>query len=203
MAELTLEGLQKQFNELKRRVNILEGNSKRKIEVEPKAGNQFKLAGINWKIIGVSDFGCMCLAEKLEKSMTFDLNCNDWRTSELRQYLNNDFLRKLEKEIGEENVIQFERDLLSVDGQREYEKCKDKVSMLALDEYRKYRSLIPNEKYYWWLLTPWSTPRNEYYKWTTVVLPPGIIDSCNCYSSKGVRPVCIFSSSIFAEEIKQ
>lgn len=203
MAELTLEGLQKQFNELKRRVNILEGNSKRKIEVEPKAGNQFKLAGINWKIIGVSDFGCMCLAEKLEKSMTFDLNCNDWRTSELRQYLNNDFLRKLEKEIGEENVIQFERDLLSVDGQNQYRACKDKVSLLTLDEYRKCRSLIPNEEYYWWLLTPWSTPCNEYYKWMTVVVPSGNVVYGVCRNSFGVRPVCIFSSSIFAEEIKQ
>ena len=200
MAELTLEGLQKQFNELKRRVNILEGNSKRKIEVEPKAGNQFELAGLKWKIIEVSDFGCMCLAEKLEKSMTFDSNCNDWRTSELRQYLNNDFLRKLEKEIGEENIIEFERDLLSVDGQKEYEKCKDKVSMLALDEYRKYRSLIPNEEYYWWLLTPWSTPCNEYYKWATVVLPSGSF-SCNiCDIGSGVRPVCILKSNIFVSK---
>ena len=202
MAELTLEELQQQFNDLKKRVSILEGNSKRKINVEPKAGNQFELAGLKWKILDVLDLGCMCLAEKLEKSMTFDSNCNDWRTSGLRQYLNNDFLRKLEKEIGEENIIEFERDLLSVDGQKEYGKCKDKVSMLTLDEYRKYRSLIPNEEYYWWLLTPWSTPRNEYYKWTTVVLPSGLI-CCNCcISCYGVRPVCIFSPSIFESKEK-
>lgn len=202
MAELTLEGLQKQFNELKRRVNILEGNSKRKIDVEPKAGNRFELAGLKWEIIDVSDLGYMCLAEKLEKSMTFDSNCNDWRTSELRQCLNNDFLRKLEKEIGEENIIEFERDLLSVDGQKEYEKCKDKVSMLTLDEYRKYRSLIPNEEYYWWLLTPWSTPCNGYCKWTTVVLPSGYVYDNYCYCGRGVRPVCIFSPSIFESKEK-
>lgn len=203
MAELTLEGLQKQFDDLKKRVNILEGNSKRKIDVEPKAGNQFELAGLKWKILDVLDSGCMCLAEKLEKSMTFDSKCNDWRTSELRQYLNNDFLRKLEKEIGEENIIEFERDLLSADGQKEYEKCKDKVSMLALDEYRKYRSLIPNEEYYWWLLTPWSTPHNGYYKWMAVVVPSGNVVYGVCRNSFGVRPVCIFSPSIFAKEIKQ
>lgn len=201
MAELTLEELQQQFNDLKKRVNILEGNSKRKIDVEPKAGNQFELAGLKWKIIDVLDLGCMCLAERSE-SMRFDSNCNDWRTSELRQYLNNDFLRKLEKEIGEENIIEFERNLLSVDGQKEYEKCKDKVSMLALDEYRKYRSLIPNEEYYWWLLTPWSTPCNEYYKWAAVVLPSGCFGSYNCGYSNGVRPVCIFSPSIFESKEK-
>ena len=200
MAELTLEELQQQFNDLKKRVNILEGNSKRKIDVEPKAGNKFELAGLKWEIIDVSDLGYMCLAEKLEKSMTFDSNCNDWRTSGLRQYLNNDFLRKLEKEIGEENIIEFERDLLSVDGQKEYGKCKDKVSMLTLDEYRKYRSLIPNEEYYWWLLTPWSTPCNEYYKWTAVVLPSGCINDNICNFGYGVRPVCILKSNIFVSK---
>lgn len=201
MAELTLEGLQKQFNDLKKRVSILESNSKRKIDVEPKAGNQFELAGLKWKIIDVLDLGCMCLAEKSE-STRFDPDINDWRISELRQHLNSDLLEKIENEIGEENVIGFERNLLSVDGQKEYEKCKDKVSMLALDEYRKYRSLIPNEEYYWWLLTPWSTPCNEYYKWTAVVLPSGNIYGSNCNYSYGVRPVCIFSPSIFESKEK-
>lgn len=201
MAELTLEELQQQFNDLKKRVSILEGNSKRKIDIEPKAGNQFVLAGLKWKIIDVLDLGCMCLAER-SGSMRFDSDTNDWRTSELRQHLNNDFLRKLEKEIGEENIIEFERDLLSVDGQKEYEKCKDKVSMLTLDEYRKYRSLIPNEEYCWWLLTPWSTPCNEYYKWTAVVLPSGNINGHYCSYSCGGRPLCIFSSSIFESKEK-
>ena len=146
MAELTLEELQQQFNDLKKRVNILEGNSKRKIDVEPKAGNQFELAGLKWKILDVLDSGCMCLAEKSEL-MRFDPDINDWRISELRQHLNSDLLEKIEDEIGEENVIGFERDLLSVDGQNQYRACKDKVSLLTLDEYRKYRSLIPNEGY--------------------------------------------------------
>lgn len=201
MAELTLEELQKQFNDLKKRVSILESNSKRKIDVEPKTGNQFELAGLKWKIIDVLDLGCMCLAEKSE-STRFDPDINDWRISELRQHLNSDLLEKIENEIGEENVIGFERNLLSVDGQKEYEKCKDKVSMLALDEYRKYRSLIPNEEYYWWLLTPWSTPCNEYYKWTAVVLPSGNVNGNVCNYGLGVRPVCIFSPSIFESKEK-
>lgn len=201
MAELTLEGLQKQFNELKRRVDILEGNSKRKIDAEPKAGNQFELAGLKWKIIDVLDSGCMCLAERSE-SMRFDPDINDWRISELRQHLNGDLLRKLENEIGEENIIKFERDLLSVDGQNQYRACKDKVSLLTFDEYRKYRSLIPNEEYYWWLLTPWSTECNGYSLGVAVVLPSGDFDDYVCNCSCGVRPVCIFSPSIFESKEK-
>lgn len=202
MAELTLEELQKQFNDLKKRVSILESNSKRKIDVEPKTGNQFELAGLKWKIIDVLDLGCMCLAEKSE-STRFDPDINDWRISELRQHLNSDLLEKIENEIGEENVIGFERNLLSVDGQNQYRACKDKVSLLTLDEYRKYRSLIPNEEYYWWLLTPWSTPHNGYYKWMAVAVPSGNVVYGVCRNSFGVRPVCIFSPSIFAKEIKQ
>lgn len=201
MAELTLEGLQKQFNELKRRVNILEGNSKRKIDVEPKAGNQFELAGLKWKILDVLDLGCMCLGEKSELTR-FDPDINDWRISELRQHLNGDLLRKLENEIGEENIIKFERDLLSVDGQNQYRACKGKVSLLTLDEYRKYRSLIPNEEYYWWLLTPWSTGCNGYSLGVTVVLPSGNIRYNLCNNCCGVRPVCIFSPSIFESKEK-
>jgi hypothetical protein len=201
MAELTLEGLQKQFDDLKKRVSILESNSKRKIDVEPKAGNQFELAGLKWKILDVLDSGCMCLAERSE-STRFDPDINDWRISELRRHLNSDLLEKIEDEIGEESVIGFERDLLSVDGQNQYRACKDKVSLLTLDEYRKYRSLIPNEEYYWWLLTPWSTSCNEYYKWAAVIVPSGNVVYGVCRNSFGVRPVCIFSPSIFAKEIK-
>lgn len=201
MAELTLEELQQQFNDLKKRVNILEGNSKRKIGVEPKAGNQFELAGLKWKILDVLDSGCMCLAEKSELTR-FDPDINDWRISELRQHLNSDLLEKIENEIGEENVIKFERDLLSVDGQNQYRACKDKVSLLTLDEYRKYRSLIPNEEYYWWLLTPWSTGCNGYSLGVTVVLPSGNIRSSFCNCCRGVRPVCIFSPSIFESKEK-
>jgi hypothetical protein len=202
MAELTLEGLQKQFDDLKKRVSILESNSKRKIDVEPKAGNQFELAGLKWKILDVLDSGCMCLAEKSELKR-FDPDINDWRISELRQHLNSDLLEKIENEIGEENVIKFERDLLSVDGQNQYRACKDKVSLLTLDEYRKYRSLIPNGECCWWLLTPWSTSHSGYYTLTTVVRPSESIRSSICNGNYGVRPVCIFSPSIFAEEIKQ
>lgn len=201
MAELTLEELQKQFNDLKKRVSILESNSKRKIDVEPKAGNQFELAGLKWKIIDVLDLGCMCLAEKSEL-MRFDPDINDWRISELRRHLNSDLLEKIEDEIGEENVIKFERDLLSVDGQNQYRACKDKVSLLTLDEYRKYRSLIPNEGYCWWLLTPWSTSHSGYYTLTTVVLPSGLTNYCLCNVSLGLRPVCIFSPSIFESKEK-
>ena len=78
----------------------------------------------------------------------------------------------------------------------------DKVSLLTVDEYRKYRKYLPNTDKWWWLCTPWSTKCNGYEYIVAVVAPSGNVcnDGCNC--SRGVRPVCIFPFSIFESEEK-
>ena len=165
-----------------------------------KIGDTFELAGLEWKILDITDKGYMCLANKLESNMKFDTSRNNWKTSKLRDYLNGEFYEKLSDEIGEENIIPFERDLLSLDGQDEYGACEDKASQLNVDEYRKYRKLIPNADYWWWLITPDSTTCNNDSDDVRVVSPSGRIDR-NCYDgNNGVRPFCIFSSVIFESE---
>lgn len=144
--------------------------------------------------------GYMCLADKLEDSMEFDERSSDWEGSQLREYLNTEFFEKISDEIGEENIITFNRDLTSIDGQTEYGECEDKVSLLTIDEYRKYRKLIPNTNYYWWLISPWSTPCNDWNRSVAVVAPAGVICGSGCGDFNGVRPVCIFSSLIFESE---
>ncbi len=166
-----------------------------------KKGDTFVIAGLVWKIIDVTEKGYMCLAEKLENRMMFDRNSNDWKTTSLRKYLNEELFKKIADEIGEENIIPFERNLLSLDGQTEYGTCEDKVSLLTLDEYRQNRELIPNtDDYWWWLLTPNSTQCNGDSIWLTVVSPGGGIGHDICNYDDGVRPVCIFSSLIFESE---
>ena len=201
MANLTMKILQDQINELRNEVSILKAEkSVSKIPAGLKIGDTFKIAGLDWKIIDITEKGYSCLCEMLEEEMEFDDSSNDWRSSGLREYLNGDFLKKISDEVGEENIVKFERDLLSLDGQTEYEKCEDQVSLLAVDEYRKYRSLIPNEGNWWWLITPWSTPCNDYEYPVTVVASSGFIYYGNCNCIDGVRPFCIFSSSIFESE---
>ena len=102
--------------------------------------------------------------------------------------------------IGEENVIEFERNLLSLDGQTEYGACKDFVSLISIDEYRTYRSLIPNFDEWWWMLSPYSTKCNEDSSYVSVVSPVGGIGFGIYYNGSGVRPVCIFSSTLFESE---
>ena len=165
-----------------------------------KIGDEFELADVNWKILDITDAGYMCIGDSLG-DRTFDENSSDWKESSLRSYLNNEFYKKVTKEIGEDNIVAFKRDLLSLDGQEEYGETDDFVSLLTVDEYRKYRKHIPNTNEWWWLITPWSTPCNEYSKSVTVVSPSGYVDFNFCRNNcGGVRPVCIFSSSIFESE---
>lgn len=202
MANLTFKILQEQINELRNEVSILKAEKRiNKISARLKIGDTFKLAGLDWKILDITDKGYMCLADRLEDSMEFDEKSNDWIKSQLREYLNTDFIKKITDEIVKENIISFNRNLLSLDGQTEYGECEDKISLLTVDEYRKYRSLIPNtDDYWWWLITPWSTPYNNYKTSEVVVSSSGIINNYSCGRNNGVRPVCIFSSSIFESE---
>lgn len=198
------KSLENRVLELEKEVKILKKEKAIKvIKKQLGIGDIFELAGVEWKILDITKDGYKCLAENLSNKKMFDKDTNDWKSSSLRKYLNNEFYQKLVDEIGEENIVTFERNLLSKDGQTEYGICNDKVSLLNIDEYRKYRNLIPNtDNYWWWTITPDSTPCNNDSQWVTVVSPSGNVYYSSCYdgSGEGVRPFCIFSSLIFESE---
>lgn len=165
-----------------------------------KVGDTFELIEKKWKILGSNGNGVFCLCMESLGDKTLDSKCNEWTSSNLRDYLSTEIYKKICEEIGTENVIGFERDLLSLDGQSEYGTCKDFVSLISIDEYRKYRSMIPNFKEWWWTLTPYSTKCNDDAIWCTVVSPSGYVDYGRFDDLYGVRPVCIFSSTLFESE---
>lgn len=161
-------------------------------------GKAIELAGMEWLILDKTEKGYFAILNGFDgKERTFDSDSNNWISSKLRNELNTRFLKKITDEFGEDAVIEFDRDLLSLDGQTEYEHCKDKISLLTVDEYRKYRKFIPNMDKWWWLITPWSTPANNCSTTITVVSPLGGVGGFCCCFEGGVRPACIFSSSIF------
>jgi hypothetical protein len=184
-------------NELSR-LNKEFADYKKKYIGTPEIGKVIELAGMDWLILDKTEKGYFAILNGFdEKERTFDSTSNNWITSKLRNELNARFLKKITDELGKDAVIEFDRDLLSMDGQTEYGHCKDKISFLTVDEYRKYRKLLPNMDKWWWLLTPWSTPVNDFSTTITVVSPSGVIDGLYYDDVNGVRPVCIFSSSIF------
>ena len=194
------KSIEERVAELEKKVKELTGKKQVRFSKNLGVGDTFKLLGLEWKIIEITGGGYKCLASRLEKGMQFDNSCNNWATSDLRKYLNEEFYEELAEYVGEENIISFERNLWSLDGQTEYGTCEDKVSIISLDEYRENRALIPNEDYYWWTLTPDSTKCNGDTRYIRVVCPSGGIGGDGYVDYFGVRPFCIFSSAIFESE---
>ena len=184
-------------NELNR-INKEFAEYKKQHMEKPEIGKTVEIAGMEWMILDKTEKGYFSILNGFDgKERTFDSNSNNWSLSKLREELNTKFLKKIADELGEDAVAEFDRDLLSLDGQTEYGHCEDKISLLTVDEYRKYRKLLPNMSKWWWLITPWSTPANDYSSTLTVVSPSGCVFRGYFYGGGGVRPVCIFSSSIF------
>lgn len=187
-------------NELNR-INKEFAEYKKQHMKKPEIGKTVEIAGMEWMILDKTEKGYFAVLNGFDgKERVFDSDSNNWISSKLREELNTKFLKKIVDELGEDAVIEFDRDLLSLDGKTEYGHYKDKISLLTVDEYRKYRKLLPNMPKWWWLITPWSTPANDYNSTLTVVSPSGVIDCVSFNCSIGVRPVCIFSSSIFELE---
>lgn len=187
----------KEFGENLKKLNEAYEQLKEKYQ-KPEIGKTIEVAGIKWLVLDKLEKGYLVISDEFYgKSREFDTDCNNWDSSDLRQELNTELRRKIEEAVGEGGLLKFTRDLLSMDGQTEYGSCEDYVSLISVDEYRKYRKLLPNTGEWWWTLTPDSTKCNDDTSYIRVVSPSGCIGNY-CYDgSFGVRPVCIFSSSIF------
>ena len=184
-------------NELSRLNKEFADYKKKHIE-SPEIGKVIELAGMKWLILDKTEKGYFSILNGFEgKTREFDSSSSNWISSDLRNELNTVFLKKITDELGEDAVSEFDRDLISLDGQTEYGTCKDKISLLTVSEYRKYRKFLPNANKWWWLITPWSTPKNGCSASLAVVSPSGYIDNIDFNDVNCVRPVCIFSSSIF------
>lgn len=141
--------------------------------------------------------------ELLEKTYRFDSELNDFRTSEIKNVLNDengDILTDIYKGFGKENVLIDTVDLLSMDGLHTYGTCDCKVHLGTFDDYRKARKngmfRTENEKPFW-LDTPDSTNEGCSASCVQVVYSGGFV-RCNgcCWGVFGVRPFCSLDSSI-------
>lgn len=126
-------------------------------------------------------------------------NCLNWSLSSIREMLNNEYLEKIAAIIGEKNILPMNRDLTSLDGLDDFGSCTDKVSLLTSAEYAKYHkilSLKSNYPHWWWLITPISTPSNDYYRSICDVRSDGVLGWYSYDNTGSVRPVLNLDSSI-------
>lgn len=134
----------------------------------------------------------------LENKMEFDSDNNNWKTSSIRERLNNNvdgYLREVEDAFGKDKIVTHTVDLLSLDGLDDYGTSNDKISLLTIDQYRKYRKILSeNINKWWWLLTPDSTSSGSSASYVRCVDSFGRVDYCRCGYGRGVRPFFIIQS---------
>ena len=168
-----------------------------------KTGETVKIAGLAFVVLEqTGEETALILEDLAETDVVFSNKNNNYSGSEVDE-LCNDFAEDLANAIGAENIVMHEVDLTSNDGLKDYGTIKRQASALTADRYRKYVKILDdhNPKKWWWLSTPDSTTKHQNDQWALCVSPAGNFygDCCNC--SSGVRPFCIFKSSIFVSSV--
>lgn len=141
--------------------------------------------------------------ELIDGTYKFDNGSNDFRTSEIKNVLNDEngkILSDIYKGFGKENVLLDTVDLLSMDGLDTYGTCNCKVHLGTFDDYRKARKngmfRTENEKPFW-LDTPDSTNEGCSASCVLLVHSVGDVNFGVCFwGAYGVRPFCSLDSSI-------
>mgnify|MGYP003433687835 CR=1 FL=1 len=135
------------------------------------------------------------------KDMAFDSDCNNFKESEIRDYLD-EFADKLAELVGEDNIVEHTVDLTADDGLKCYGECDCRVSLLTAQIYREHVYTIDEFKIdkWWWLATAFSTAKHNDTDWVKCVSPFGCIRYNGCNYHGGVRPFCILKSNIFVSK---
>ena len=164
---------------------------------EVKNGKTFSIAGIEFiKFFDEEGFTAV-----VSKDAVF--NCkfgknNNFAESYILKRLREEVLSKLEAEVGEENIKEFELDLISLDGLDTYGKIKTKIGLPTLNFYRSNVKIFDEYKLndWWWTATPDTTKEHYNDYWITCVSPDGLIRISDYVGNGAVRPFLFFVSSI-------
>lgn len=171
-------------------------------------GREFTVLDRYWDLGLPGLISVFVLSTQIECDMPFRedddkyaVAANDFRDSTIRRWLNNDYLKKLQKAGAKsEDIRNLTIDLACTLGRREYGKDVVKVGLLTLGQYGQYYNIIPLINSWWWLATPWVTP----------LYSPAVIDTTdvwnvsfeggyynyNCVGAVGVRPALLLDSSL-------
>ena len=136
--------------------------------------------------------------ELIEDEVAFG-NTPDFLNSNVGKILD-EFAKDLIKDIGTGALVKHTVDQTTLDGMKHYGSTKALMSLMTIDHVRKYADVLDKHKVdkNYWLVTPWSTPDRGYKTSMCVVAPSGYVNfDISSYYLGGVRPFCIFSSSIF------
>ena len=118
---------------------------------EVKHGGIFKILDIEFINFILDEKTSIAVTKNTVFDSIFDRENNNLAESVVLEKLNEEFLPKIISAVGEENVLEFETDLTTLDGLKPYKPLKSKISLPTFDFYRsnveifdKYKLSINN-----------------------------------------------------------
>lgn len=166
-------------------------------------GEVFKIGEHDFIVLEQSNSQTAVISKELMiENKVFDDSSRDYKKSSLKKLIESEIQSMLEAEVGADNIVEHEVDLISVDMQSEFGTCRCKVRPITFNEARKYNDLLVNKKLsdWYWTCTPWSTEERGWKYPVAVVSLSGFISYGYYSDGGGVRPFCILKSNIFVSK---
>lgn len=167
---------------------------------EIKVGEIFKTKTKEFIVLEHFDNGTTAILQKdFWKKARFDKETSNLAKAEIFKDLNKNYYKELADEIGAENIVEHEVDLIMDTGHKDYGTVKAKISLLTADLFRKYVEILDkyNPEECWWLATADS---RQFSGVVRCVDSGGALDCSNVSSDLGgVRPFSIVKSEIEEE----
>lgn len=173
---------------------LFENKGKKLGDVKP--GETVKLGEREYIVLGHGAETTVVITKDIVKNMEFG-NTGDYSKSCVREFCNGDFYKELAKAVGKSNIVPHRVILTCDDGSNKGETCKDNVSIITAENYRRYREYIPVLGKPCWTATGVTTLDKDYARGVCLVNSYGILDWYVCDVTFGVRPFCTLNSSIF------
>ena len=165
------------------------------------AGELCKIDDKEYIVLHHSEVGTELLMKELYTDDEVFGENNNYNGSNVDDICNK-YAEHLANVIGADNIIEHTVDLTANDGLKDYGIIVRKASLLTASKARRYVEILDKYKLdkYWWLATPWSTPKHEDDDFSLCVSPRGNINYISYDYYGGVRPFCILKSNILVSK---
>lgn len=160
--------------------------------VEP--GSVVEIGKREYIVLDHSAEATAIIAKELTKEMCFG-DTDNYVTSDVRTYCNGEFLNELAADVGMDNIIEHIVNLTADDGTGKGKTCKDKVSIITTENYRRYREFLEAYADWWWTATK-VTYSDGYPYDVFLVDSNGVLGVNGCDCRNGIRPFCVLNSSV-------
>ena len=163
-------------------------------------GETFTVFGEEYVVLDHVDGGVLSIRKGIWKKAVFDRNGNsDLAQADMRGTLAEYTELLKSRGMKDGDCLVQHIDLKATDGTRVYGYLDCAVALLTLEQYGKYKEIIPKVDGWWWLATPvWTrwlrSPYTNYTNSVWLVNSNGLYGSWYASNSYGVRPVLNFSS---------